>query len=206
MHCGRRSRDSLCPAGHRQRFPTHRRHHVTLLPVAGYRLPCYVAALVVFLPPHASCTVGFCATHCSSPRCLRSASHPPRRHRVRRAARASNAPLSVHFRDTGPFFFGGPIRPDCVFPAVPALPFAPHFCSYHSRSPSASAMSSWAFPPCGPALPRTLRFIGHFVDDQRVRSQFIPSVPRGTAICIATAAAVVSTIARRETAWVRRLR
>ena len=32
-------------------FPTHRRHHVTLLPVAGLRLLCYVAALVVFYLP-----------------------------------------------------------------------------------------------------------------------------------------------------------
>ena len=39
--------------------------------------------------------------------------------------------------------------PDGVFPAVPTLPFAPHFCPSHSRSHTASAMSSWAFPPCG---------------------------------------------------------
>ena len=52
------------------------------------------------LPPHASCTVGFCTTHCSSPRCLRSASHPPRRRRVCRVAQASGALLSIHFRDT----------------------------------------------------------------------------------------------------------
>ena len=196
MHCGRRSRDSLCPAGHRQRFPAHRRHHVTLLPVAGYRLPCYVAALVVFLPLHASCTVGFCATHCSSPKCLRFASHPPRRRRVRRAARVSGAPLSVHFRDT--------VRPSSL--EDPSLPTVSSQQSPPSRLRPTSAHPTpvHRLPPQCP--PGPLRFIGHFVDDQGVPSQFIPSVSRGTAICIATAAAAVPTIARRETAWERRLR
>ena len=81
---------------------------------------------------------------------------------------------------------------------APLLPIPLPFTPPPQRPPGHSRL--WA------ALPRTLCLIGPFVDDQGVRSQFIPSVPRDTAICIAIAAAAVSTIVRRETAWGRRLR